>query len=853
MAGGTHQRAAGRAGAVPEPAGAPRSGPAGRAVLPRVAALATLIRAAALLLVLAMALAGLARPGQAQVLEEAAAPDFAAWEVLAGQAEDAITDRSSPSALLEELRAQVVAQRSQFQNSQSFNSDRIDILREQIEALGAPPGEGETEAPEIAERRADLAARLAQRQAPLVAADEAFRRADAIVRSIDRVLRERQADALMELSPTPLNPANWRHGANTLISSLMTVWGEIYNAWLDPAQQAAFFANLPVTLGSLVLAATMILRGRSWLEEMTARLMRSNRILRGRSVAAFLLSLVQISVAASGLVLLYTATISTGLTGPTIDALSEALLSASLILAFSRWLSLLVFPVAPDQSAALNLDEGQRRRGRRLALWLAFWAGVLQILHALIQPELQPPGAVSALSFPLIALGSIMLFRMGKLLWRHRPTTRLKEDGTEDPGAGPGFFDRVVFLGAKALIVISVAGVVLAAIGYIAAAQQIVIPAGTSLAVIGLAVTLHRLVVGLYETVTGNEEEASNALVPALAGLVFALGSIPLLAMAWGLRVAELLEIWQRFREGFTLGGARISPASILSFILIFVIGYVITRGVQGALASSVLPKTRLERGAQKAIISGLGYVGIIFAALAAFSFAGIDLSGLAIVAGALSVGIGFGLQNIVSNFVAGVILLIERPVSEGDWIEVGPNMGIVSRIAVRSTVIETFDKSELIVPNSDLISLVVTNYTKSNRTGRLIVPVSVSITTDPQLVLDTLRDIVEAHPVVAMEPAPMVMLMSFGENRMNFEIRAILRDVFLKFVVMSELNVAILNRFVELGIEVARNQSDLHIRHVAQAEAAAALTGQPEEPDADPPPDQPAVPDDTDSSPSRT
>ncbi len=788
-----------------------------RATSPAFAPAALLRLLAVWFLALALAFPAVAQNANGQADVEG--PDYPRWEATADLAESLIADRTAPDLVLENLRREITAFRAEFIAVQNLHRERIETLREQIAGLGPPPEEGEVEAPEIAERRAELNERLAVRQAPLLAANEAQRRADAIVRGIDRVMRERQADALLSLWPSPLNPGNWMAGVNAVVSSGLTVVGEVQNAWLDPARREEMRADLPITLGALIAAVLLLTHGRALMVSLTQRLLESTRILRGREVAAFALSLSQLLVPLAGIALLIVAIVFSRMTGPTIMAIATTLTAAGLAFFVARWLSLFVFPMVPSIDIPLTLGTVERRQGRRMALILGAVYALYLLYEPFLHPEQQTDAAKAVVIFPVLVVGAVAIFKLGLVLLRHQ--TRSVTGSAEEPETDT-FFDRMVPIAGKLLMALAVVATVLGAIGYVQGAAQIVFSTIASLGLLALLMVLHGLITAVYAAIVGDSAAATHALVPAVAGLLLALIGMPVLALLWGVRMNELLEFWARFQAGFTLGETRISPGNILSFLLVFLIGYLITRALQGTLAQSVLPKTTMARGAQKAAVSGVGYVGIVLAALVAFATAGIDLSGLAIVAGALSVGIGFGLQNIVSNFVSGVILLIERPVSEGDWVEVGPTMGTVSRISVRSTVIETFDRTEVIVPNSDLISGTVTNYTKTNNTGRVIIPVGVAYGTDTRRAEAILREIIEAQPIVSLNPPPSIIFQRFGDDALEFEIRAILRDVNFILRVKSDVNHEIARRFAEEGIEIPFAQRDIWLRNPE------VLTGQP-------------------------
>ena len=746
----------------------------------------------------------------AVLAQEAAAEralDYAEWETIAARAEDEVERSQTAVDRLEELRLQLADWRATLLTAQNANAARITTLREQLAALGAVPAEGETESDEISARRADLSERLVKAQAPGIAAEEAYRRADGLIREIDRVLRERQADALLRLWPAPVNPQNWPEAAVGLTDTIGRLWEETSEGWADPKAREVLFDNLPLILLLLGVAGGLTIYARRWIERFAEHLQEGGSELK-RRVLSLLASTGQVIVPGLGILALSTALRATGMLGEVGTRLNDVLPFIGFMVFMAAWLGGRAFPKVQDDSAVLPLLPERRAEGRFLSVMLGL-VSVAEIVRAqAMDPQQYSDATTSVMSFPILAAGGLVLWRMGRVLRRTRET------------GAQSYVITLLGLVARGLGIIGVLGPVLAAFGYVAAAEAMVFPAILSLALITILFILQRLVADVWMLVlmrrgAGEEVPVSDGLVPVLAGFGLTVASVPFFALIWGARWSDLTEMWTRFREGFQMGETRISPTDFLMFAIVFVIGYMVTRLFQGALRTTILPKTNMDRGGQVAMVAGVGYVGIFLAALIAINTTGIDLSGLAIVAGALSVGIGFGLQNIVSNFVAGIILLVERPVSEGDWIEVGGVQGIVKTISVRSTRVQTFDRTMVIVPNADLVSQQVKNWTRFSLAGRLIVPVGVAYGSDTRKVAAILQEIAEAQPMAVLNPPPVVTFQAFGADSMDFEIRVILRDVNFSLQVRSDINHAIALRFAEEGIEIPFAQSDVTLRNV--------------------------------------
>ncbi len=324
-------------------------------------------------------------------------------------------------------------------------------------------------------------------------------------------------------------------------------------------------------------------------------------------------------------------------------------------------------------------------------------------------------------------------------------------------------------------------------------------------------------------------------------GLFFGLTEV------WQVPQSTIDDFTRHITDGFAIGSFNIEPLAILQSILALMLLLTLNTWFKKWLVQEWLERSHMDHGARESVATISGYAGASLAVLVALSIAGMDFSKLAIIAGALSVGIGFGLQNIVSNFISGLILLFERPVRTGDWIIVGEVEGYVKRISIRTTQIMTFDRADVIVPNTELISGNVTNLMLHDLRGRLSVPVGVAYGSDTRKVEALLLEVAHDHPEVMGEgfgvSAPYVLFSQFGDSSLNFELRCFIANIDRRRRVISDINFAIDEAFREHEIEIPFPQRDIHIK---QNGADTPVSGTKNQESVDQPENSPDLPDES-------
>ena len=322
---------------------------------------------------------------------------------------------------------------------------------------------------------------------------------------------------------------------------------------------------------------------------------------------------------------------------------------------------------------------------------------------------------------------------------------------------------------------------------------------------------------------TSDRRSQIASVLAFLLNALLAIAALLFLLLSWGFPLSELIDGAKALFFGFEIGQFRISLFRILLGIGLFAAMLLATQLIQRWLRSTIFSDRRIDAGIANSLHTVIGYVGMGIAAVVGLSYAGIDFTNLTVVIGALSLGVGLGLQSIVNNFVSGLILLVERPVKVGDWVIVGDREGYVRKISVRATEIETFDRASVIIPNAELIGGAVHNWTHRNAMGRVVVSVGVGYGSDPEKVHAVLMDVAKSTDGVLGFPEPFVSFDDFGASSLDFTVRCYVPDINKALSVKTALRLAIFERFRTEGIEIPFPQQDVHLRDLDIVKAALA------------------------------
>lgn len=724
-----------------------------------------------LLLVLALLFA--ASPGRAQddtqkVLEEAQRTLDGVEAELKGDLDD---------ARLADVRGRVDPLTVQLGEKAGALGQAREAADRRLAELAPPPGDNPpADAPEIAQQRADQAAlRQAvdaqERQARLLLV-----RADQAAQTVNERRRAQFTARILDDSRSILDPSLWADGGAALSLGLSRLSATASN----DLHQTSGGTPRDHSLAVLAAFAAVLLAWplRRLLQYYATRLLRArveDPKLR-RSALAFSTTLVAAGTPALAALAVGLSLDGAGLLPGIVGEIALHLLRGVAFVALAHGLA--VGLLQPDEPA-LRLAPLGDPAARALRFYPGLTAAIL-VLGKVVQIVLD------AFRVPLSAtILTSAVFAVAAALTMAAALRSMTVAEGDDPAPDSRLSAGILRAGAWIVVLSALAAVT---IGYVQLASFLtdqLVRAATVGAILYLLLNVvddaltawaqpAGLIGRLAARTVGVRSNAFERLAVLLSGLVRALlivVAVFLILAPWGVQSNDTVASLRAALFGFEVGGLRISLGQVFAAILLFGAGYAATRLVQRWLDRRLMPKTDLDSGLKSSISTGIGYLGVLLAVVAASTYLGFSLDKVAVLAGALSLGIGFGLQSIVNNFVSGVILLAERPIKPGDWVAIGADEGNVERISVRSTEIALFDGSTLVVPNADLITKSVRNITLRGRPGRVKVDFGVAHGADPDAVRALVLQAARRHEAILASPEPAVQITAFRDAGLTYSL----------------------------------------------------------------------------------
>lgn len=690
---------------------------------------------------------------------------------------------------------------------------RLEASRARLNQLGPKPKEGQPEeSPDVARDRIERESAVAELGETQRLARALLVQADQLDTQISDLLRAAFAKSLFEQSDGILSPTLWLEVAHAVPHELraqrLTLSDTIAHIQRTATIGALLFVGLALGISIAFYNSRRFI---------THRVIRRDKTIidpsrRSRYLAALGVLVFGAVPAAAGSWIIWIALHSTGIVQPRMELVIASLLRGLAFLAFVRALAEAI--LASDQSSwrLVPIADASAARVMNFVVTVTSVITAGRVLEAFNQ-AVAAVLPVTILTRAIFALASALIFA---LFLRSFATNEDQEERNFEtyPSTAVHLGGPIRSLGwvIATVIILSVFS------GYIALAsflvdQVVLISILVAMLIVTIALTdefigntlrTRSRIATILQANTGLHRrslEQIGLLASGMLRLALILAAVMLALAQWGVESTDLMGAVRAAFFGFTVGNITISLSAILIAALFFAIGFTITRLIQRWLDNTFLPSTDLDAGLRNSIRTATGYIGVIATGMAAFTYLGLSLERLTIVAGALSVGIGFGLQSIVNNFISGLILLWERPIRVGDLVVVGDGEGYVRRINVRSTEIQTGDRSTLIVPNSNLISGVVRNRMRNDRIGRVLVSILVPRTANPDYIAQMMRQAALAHREVMSEPNPSVLFKKVTENTLDFDLICFVDNIDSASRVASDLYFSIFRSFRETGI----------------------------------------------------
>ncbi|MDF3981727.1 DUF3772 domain-containing protein [Luteibacter sp. PPL201] len=740
-------------------------------------------------------------------------------------------------ATIDDLRGTAADIVGKAQKVSSALQPNRDAAKARLDQLGPPPANGGHEAPELVATRKDAQKAFDAVDAQIKQADGIALEAQQTGNQLSDLRRIRFEQTISKRTHSPLSRAFWSDPAAALphdLANLKTFGQSVHDDVL-----ASWAKGSRTALITCVLLGVLLMTGVRFYLERRARDLTANRMPPGRlRRSALIVGIALTSTLTTGLgtQLIYlglnwndtfsddTNTIATGIVrlvyfGAFIAGLGRALISAKR----PSWR----LPSLSDETA-LQL--------RRFPMLLSLTVVLFQFIHTLnrtIGSSLTATVTTSSLQAVVLSIiVAAALVRLGRG-HRHAP------DGTPPP-ARPVWASLFIVAAWLAIVAAWIALLT----GYIAFAAFLASRVVWTVIVIAATYLAMRVVDDLFETLLSEKGPMSaraqavfgmppklldqaGVLLSGVARLALFLFGLTAVMKGIGADASDVVALGGKL-QSLEIYGVKMQPERVLTAIGMFFVGLLAVRVVKTWMSDQYLPRTELDPGMRSSLTTLLGYVGVVIVVAIALLAMGLSVQNIAWVASALSVGIGFGLQAIVQNFISGLILLAERPVKVGDWVVLDDAEGDIRRINVRATEIQVADRSTIIVPNSSFITKPVRNMTMSNPQGRVMTKLPMPLDTDPVVVREHILAAMREHPSVAETPAPLVMMDNIDHTAMTFLVICYVGSPRDAGGVKSDLLFDIVARLRAANIPLLRPQ-DLVLRSVPQDAAGPGAATEPD------------------------